>query len=272
MSRRHWRIVLAAIGLLVLSGLGYGSYQLYDASEQRQADYRYQPAGKPSLIQFVPTKRIPEGYQPNCQNPQTKEDSDLCAQWGAVQQVAEANRIGSLNVRLTILSLWGTLIATGLLIWNLVETRDTSRRELRAYVIVGDIQVGADVGNPANLALSVQAINRGQTPALEVKNRTFLMVRKGTVRPEPGREIESTTLTSVTTLGKDQDQWATVRQTLSHGHTPELLVTGDFTIIAYGYITYRDIFGKAHETRFSYFQNAETARIPQATPHGNSMT
>ncbi len=136
MTRGYWRIFIVVFGLLVVVGGGFLTAYLYQASDQRQDNYNYQPASKPGLVLAMPGQRVPDGYQPNCQNPQSGEDADLCAQWAAVAQVTEANRMASLNLRLAIASLWATIAATIALIWTLIESHQTSRRELRAYLYV----------------------------------------------------------------------------------------------------------------------------------------
>jgi hypothetical protein len=163
MSRSGWRYILATVGLLALVALGTVTYHLYDASQQRHANYSYQPAGKSRLLKLMPAETVPEGYKPHCQNPQSNEDADLCAQWAAVEQVAEANRMGSLNLRFAIASLWAAIIGTGLLVWTLIETRDTARRQLRAYLVFNEVVYNHE---KKDFKIQVEWVNSGQTPAL----------------------------------------------------------------------------------------------------------
>jgi hypothetical protein len=165
MSTGGWRIIVAVVGLIAILGLGAVSYNLYDASQQRESAYHYQPSGQAGLKYFVPRKSIPKGYKPHCYNPQTKEDSDLCAQWAAVAQVTEANRLSSLNLRFVLVSLWGTLIATVLLVWTLAETRNVARKQLRAYVTVESAGIESDPNNPGVYGVMYVIKNTGVTPA-----------------------------------------------------------------------------------------------------------
>ncbi len=168
MSRGNWRYVLAAVGLLAAVVLGGVTSQLYYASKQRQPTYDYQPVSKARFVKNVPSQPIPEGYQPHCQNPQTDKDADLCAQWAAVQQVTESNRLASLNLKLATFSLWATALATLLLVWNLIETRQASRRELRAYVTVKKAIIkNFAVGSRPKMV--IEFFNSGQTPAYELR-------------------------------------------------------------------------------------------------------
>ncbi|MBK8375436.1 MAG: hypothetical protein IPL18_11375 [Sphingomonadales bacterium] len=114
------KIVAAIIGLALAIGLGAVSYQLYKASEQRDTGYTYQPADEASVGVVGTSKALAKAYQPKCKNPQNDKDADLCAQWAAVEQVAEANRLTSLNAKMAIASLVATAIATFLLLWTLL--------------------------------------------------------------------------------------------------------------------------------------------------------
>ena len=134
MFRGNWRKLSALIiGLIALGGLSV-AYELYDASEQHQSDYQYQPAAKSHISAPIVGKSPAKAYEPSCQNPQGNSDADLCAQWAAVEQVVESNRLSSLNARLAVFVAFLSTLGTGLLIWTFKETRDTSRRELRAYL------------------------------------------------------------------------------------------------------------------------------------------
>jgi hypothetical protein len=178
MPRSYWRTILTVVGLV---GLGLGltvTYQLYDASQQRHSDYHYQPAGHPSRLVDVRGQPIAKSYQPNCENPQGNENSDLCAQWSAVDQVAESNRMASLNLRFAIASLWATAIATAALIWTLIETRETSRRELRAYLFVdaSGILIGVKPHNLGKVIGVAEVKNSGATPAHRVRHWTAVTI------------------------------------------------------------------------------------------------
>jgi len=106
MSRGGWLTIIAALGLILLCGVLYGGYELYKAGQQRDADYRYQPARDARLPVIPPKQEQPQAYQPNCQNPQSQADADLCAQWAAVHQITETNRLASLTLAVGVFGLF----------------------------------------------------------------------------------------------------------------------------------------------------------------------
>ena len=166
MLRRYWRLGFAFVGFLAFLALLGGGYYLNDAYKQRNAEHDYQPASQARLPVRVQDETQPEPYQPDCNNPQSREDADLCAQWAAVEQVTESNRLSSRSLQLSIGALFFTIIGTGLLVWTLTETRDTSRRQLRAYFgTSGAVIFGIGTARP-RVGFEVQ--NFGQTPAYNV--------------------------------------------------------------------------------------------------------
>src|SRR5436309_15556060 len=64
MPRSYWRVIPTIVGLLAVTGSGYVTYKLYEANEQHHADYHYQPAGKPSFVQVMPSKTMPRAISP----------------------------------------------------------------------------------------------------------------------------------------------------------------------------------------------------------------
>jgi hypothetical protein len=249
MPRGYWRILLTAVGFLILCALGYGTHQLYKASEQQHPGYGYQPASQPRLVRYMPGKTIPDGYKPHCQNPQTNEDADLCAQWAAVEQVGEANRMAGLNLKFAIASLWATAIATLLLVWNLIETRETSRRELRAYVFFRiEVEEPMDIGK-RKMKIRSGLVNTGQTPA----RRLRMVVRWNVSPPDPPEtffeEPAFSARGSVGFLGAGLDT-IYPRNLLATDADAAGLRAGTMEAFIWGRAEYEDVFGRQHVIRF----------------------
>lgn len=100
MPRGNWFSIIALIGLglLLLASVGY--YRIQDAQTDPYPDARHNPARNAS--EPVPSKDnqvSPPAYDPRCHRPQSRDDSDLCAQWGAVEAMKEANRITQIALR-----------------------------------------------------------------------------------------------------------------------------------------------------------------------------
>src|SRR4051794_29398805 len=100
----RWRegVGWAVVGIVGIA-TGIQLDRFYQAAEQQHASYNYQPAEKPGFRVSAATKAPTPYYKPSCNNPNGREDSDLCAQWAAVDQVTESNRLNSLNLRMLVL-------------------------------------------------------------------------------------------------------------------------------------------------------------------------
>ncbi|MEQ9663673.1 MAG: hypothetical protein RLN87_14125 [Parasphingopyxis sp.] len=238
--------------------LAGGGYYLYDASEQRDADYNYQPARDPSLPERVENKPQPEPYQPNCQNPQSREDADLCAQWAAVEQVTEANRLSSRALQLSVGALIFTVIGTGLLVWTLDETRQTARRELRAYVSTRPYALESlSVGQ--HPIFHILQKNGGQTPAYDsfLYGWTFyystanlplleLPVRQP-LDPDSAQIERSTLHAQESPMAGVITSHAALTQEQFDG-----IMAGELILYVAGIIEYTDTFGRKQSTEFCY--------------------
>lgn len=245
MLRGHWRYIAAGVGFLILGGLGYAGNKLYQAAEQRDSYYNYQPASKPGKFVIMPDKLPAKGYQPGCENPQNNGDADLCAQWAAVEQVAESNRISSFNLKLSIASLWATVIATFLLIWNLIEQRSTARRQLRAYLAY-KIEVTAFSLGQRSVSVKHGFVNTGDTPA-----KDFQMTIRFDVGPrEPPDDFfrlpdKIGGIRSKGSIGAGLDTIKPKELRVS-AEDADAIIAGKKCLFAFGRGTYADIFGRQH--------------------------
>jgi hypothetical protein len=110
------RYILAALGIAALA-LAYAGYeQLQHVDQQPYADYKYQPARDRLALPPKDARVAAKSYQPYCNQPQSRDDADLCAQWASVQAIAENNRLTRASVLITGLefaALVVSLIFTG---------------------------------------------------------------------------------------------------------------------------------------------------------------
>lgn len=133
---------LAVAGIAAMSGLTellLLSYrELYEPAEYDYAVQSYQPARdasrpSPALEQQPRTK----AYDPHCEQPQSHEDSDLCAQWSAVRAVSETNRLTRIALKLAYLGFWVALLG-GLIgfigTYFLIRTFRENKRSAEAAV------------------------------------------------------------------------------------------------------------------------------------------
>jgi hypothetical protein len=124
----------------------------------------------------------PKEYKPDCEHPKNREESDLCAQWGAVATArrandlaAEANRaLGDANAISAQTMLWtragfiavlATLIATAWAAWAAGRAASIADKSLKLF---RDSESGF-LAPSVDLSLNgtshkVSAINRGRSP------------------------------------------------------------------------------------------------------------
>jgi len=251
-ARALWRFLLAYFAVSIALSACYATYQLYNAAQQRNANYDYQPASHARFPVTVKGQPKPESYQPNCKQPNSKEDADLCAQWSAVAQVTETNRLASISLQLSIGALIFTIFGTGLLVWTLWETRQTARRELRAYVSIEMVGMEFTLGLGKAFA-HIKLKNGGQTPA-------YLCCHNGNVFVRTDEEAEHDILhrphvalgrAQPFTLHMNDPQGGSI-----YAHDPITLpdlkdvVEGDKWVYVFGTVFYRDTFGIDRQTRF----------------------
>jgi hypothetical protein len=254
MSRNYRGIVITVVGLISVA-LGYTSYQLYQASQQQYAQYHYQPAREQGRLLIAPGKGHSTGFKPYCGSPQDHENSDLCAQWAAVDQITESNRLTSINLRLSIFTALLTLAGTMFVGWTLLETVSTSRRELRGYLFLDGIVLGVANKGPAKGTPGgvITIKNFGQTPVYDVLHFgviDLVETRNPILTPIPV-QLENVSATAIPAGGTITAVRGIGRR-LTRVEAREIR-TGALTFVARGRIEYRDTFGRPRWTTYHYF-------------------
>ncbi len=153
---------------------------------------------------------------------------------------------------------------------GLEVARDTAQKQLRAYVNVVRGTIGGF--GPGEVPVArVFVRNTGQTPAIEVKcsSRFFLIDAPGPDDfPALGEDQSLTPLAPGGDFHLTIDAGRPISVYESHG-----LFTKAAVIMISGEITYCDIYGEAHVTRF-HLRNEFSMGEPALRPHGvaNTMT
>lgn len=185
--------------------------------------------------------------QPSCGPGRYETTSEVCAAWKSADAAETAAQY----------SFWGLLLSgvgTVLLLWTLWETRETSRREHRAYLRVETIGEGS-VQPERKIQLPLHVINYGLTPAVECCVQSSVVVRP----PDWSWSKEP----------NDVDQFADGRTAITiHPGTPFLIkltmddalpeevhsqiMQGRAVVYAKGRIEYRDVFRRKRHTSFQF--------------------
>lgn len=100
MLRSDWRFILAGIIGLGLTLSSYGYYEVDKATRPHHASENQNPARQaPPKPTSSGNQTKAEAYDPNCPKPKDQGDSDLCAQWSAVEAVKESNRLVRVGIK-----------------------------------------------------------------------------------------------------------------------------------------------------------------------------
>jgi hypothetical protein len=159
MLRGYRGIILALVGV---ASLGATEPPKPSAHVQQTTKHREPASGANPTRSEQPQE--PDKATEPCKAGEDKRFSDLCAQWKA----ADASKNAADYSFWTIIV---SSVGTGLLIWTLWETRETSRRELRAYIMVDSASAILDEGG---FKAVIKWLNCGQTPAHDVRVSTML--------------------------------------------------------------------------------------------------
>ena len=149
---RSYRGIVIALGLALI-GAGEPP-KATNQTEQSDPGAQMDRAAN-TVATAITNANKPEEKDAGCVDQSDKRHSDLCAQWKAADAARDAAN----------LALWTLLISTigtGLLVWTLWETRQTSRRELRAYLSIAPEPL---IGLPDNPNAQICIRNAGTTPA-----------------------------------------------------------------------------------------------------------
>lgn len=264
-SNRGYRLAaLGAISALAIVALGAGSYfgalhaphygyqtthPAYRGSPQEQGQIHQIDRDRAGLPYFA--ERIASGS--DAKDRKEREDRDLAAQ--------ESMSVWAFW--LLVISAVGTvaaIIGTFLLVWTLHETRQASRRELRAYLSFGDLGLSVfksrEVEGGVHLELDTSVQNGGATPAYdcvhlgnvlafteEEASRYFSRWNKA---PRMGKPIPYTVHN-----GRDVPASIYASEDLTPAQM-KAIQTGEKDLYAFGEVVYRDTFGYRRATRFCY--------------------
>jgi len=200
MFRSRWFYILAAfaLGFALLATIGY--YRIQEAQTDPYPDARHQPARnatEPVLAENQ--KLVPPAYDPHCQAPKDREDSDLCAQWSAVEAMKESNRVTQVALRAGWFEFVALLISIFFTGWAAIAagraakfaevatkgadealkiatrnadaaaelarvSRETARQQLRAYISFEDGMI-SEVTAGKEVRVNFGFKNAGHTPA-----------------------------------------------------------------------------------------------------------
>ena len=105
-------------------------------------------------------------YKPDCQHPKSLEESDLCAQWGAVKAVRDANAIGTDTLywtKIGIAAVLVTLVFTAFATWAAGRAAKAAIRSLTTFQTAESGMLIPAINLKGPDIVHVGAINHGRT-------------------------------------------------------------------------------------------------------------
>lgn len=287
MSKRHRSFIATLIGIAtVAGGVGYGLAE--QARYADDANYRAAEYAKHAAYKIVKScERVGVVEQAKClrdgaesyrleARDKNREYADLVAQqtsalWTMIMGIA------------ALIGMALSIIGVFLVYTTFRETRkaneiseDTAERQLRAYVAIKEVTMAPDpAGGSGTIRATAHFINVGQTPAKNLNSFMRFVVTPLNITPTPAQTFpEPLDTHSRVVLGPNIPNMIT--HTVVCGTVEaQTVLSGNYTLVADGYIQYDDIFDKTHRTCFRYYQNAETRGLGNAivsAPVGNSLT
>jgi hypothetical protein len=190
-----------------------------------------------------------------CQDRKDKRDSDLCAQWKAADAADNAANYAFWTL---VISTFGT----GLLVWTLWETRDTSHRELRAYLRIEPVGEGV-VQPDKKISWPFQIINYGATPA------THCVIESSVVVRPPDWDWQKQTSLPHDTIVRPEitihpDSPSVIKLEMDNPLPREVfdaIMGGKAVVFGKGIVQYRDVFRRRRFTSFQVeFHGADAGK------------
>lgn len=266
MFRSRWLYIIAPIGLglLLLATIGY--YRIQEAQSDPYPDARHNPARNASEPVLAQNQQVtPPAYDPRCQAPQDREDSDLCAQWSAVEAMKEANRVNQIALRAGWFEFIALLISIFFTGWAAIAaakaaaaadkvvgvTEDTAKRQLRAYVSVEPCGITLPEDGVPRAPILVH--NRGQTPAYNVTLAYQVDLHRDPRNFYPEEDKALVGQASDGTLAPNQDRHIYTAVGQPSVEDMRAIAKRELAIVHWGVVQYRDAFNTARETRFAFY-------------------
>lgn len=238
-------------------------------TQPQQKDARApKPRGVPAAAAPVPDRTVGVPEKVNCDEKNDDRRSELCAQWKAVDAARESLHYAFLS---NIIAAAVGFISTLLLVWTLLETRLTSRRELRAYVSAkpGTLQHFRFPDGSERVRFTFMLRNGGSTPAYGLVH-----MGSGAVLTEAEAEQHATS------SWEDLPKIGRPNAMVVHGgeeaegeiDPPNAITTdqlkalrsGEAELYVFGVILYRDTFRTKRRTKFCYVLDAEEFKRGEA--------
>lgn len=239
------------------------------------------PSEAPAQEPAEQAEPAPWNVSEPCENYQHPYQADLCQQWrtaeAAEKTAAASDRSLGLSRLLMLIGALATLLLLLMfvpLIMAALAARRAARggapvsarsdatreEELRAYVDVDKLEFIETPESEGVVKVKITLRNTGQTPAFKIKSAAQVGIRDVSdedmlpVMPLPER---SSLDAARPRLGRNATA-VDIVQCDSTSSLADRVMSGDATILVWGFAEYMDVFDRRRKTAFQYLCNAET--------------
>ncbi|MBI4459645.1 MAG: hypothetical protein HY648_06270 [Acidobacteria bacterium] len=177
--------------------------------------------------------------------------------------------VGTVGILVLMAMQWKTMVNQQKTMQDqLTEFRNSIRVDQRAWVGPRDV-IRPDLKEATPLLFGVNVLNSGNSPALKVKAQTSRSLLPASTAFEPTfRSVEGPESLTVIQPGMPAQLWAPpvefTRQQL------DAIISGEYIFYAYGHITYEDIFGASHQTKFCMFLKTDMTGMSSCTIYNDA--
>jgi len=261
MLRGNRGVILAAVGWLSLSAANHPDTKAQQEQAQAEKAIAHHLADLSAAYQTerAETAKAPKETGP-CGPRQYGGNADLCAQWKAADAAADSAWWAWAGGILGIASLFGVIIAIGLTFWSNWIARDTARRQLRPYVSIDPKGIHSRDEQGMEVACLLLH-NAGQTPAYDICVHCWFTLEEDPVNFNVADRIsempeDSDGTDIVIPPGEGHHIYNGLPFALLH-ETGVRIAEKELAIVHYGFVTYRDGFGRWWQTNFAHYHRGD---------------
>jgi hypothetical protein len=206
MSRGNRFVIAAFGGLIILMSFGVG---LYVSALSYPKPNRYQSYGNAREDKdgsFAPVKGAGAVQkQRPCENPESRDESDLCAQWRASEAAEESAlwaRVGFFAGLFGLIGLWWQVVLTRRAVEDTSDATEAMREANRLAQISSELEyrpimifshlILEDGAGVNNIHVTPVWKNIGRLPAMPIANDTYRIYVRGRITSEHVAEMLKT--------------------------------------------------------------------------------
>lgn len=143
--------------------------------------------------------------------------------------------------------------------------RESMEKQLRAYIVTTYVEIFFDKSKPGHIQIAAHFQNVGETPATNVTASIFGRVLHGTqFRCDRTRGNTEGGKSNLVMAKGSKPSIVSHSLELYQGLTGDDAINGDYSVFAFGFIQYKDVFDRDRETEFCFVTNPKSRQTTTA--------